>query len=300
MSIRAALPLPRLPAWVVATAALSFAPFAMSAIDLQSLWDFARPAVSEQRFRDLLGTASPDDAATLRTQIARTFGLRRDFATARRLLDEVEPLLPGLGAEPRVRFHLERGRTWASATHRTGEITPEARSAARADYLKAHELARAAGLDALAVDALHMMPFVETDAAAGLAWNEKALALALVSPDPAARRWEASLRNNIGYSLHQMGRLEEALAAFRANVAATESLGHPGRIRIAWWMVAWTLRGLGRVDEALAIQQRLERENAAAGEPDPYVFEELELLHRARGEETEAKRYAALRAAPAR
>lgn len=273
---------------------------AMPAIDLAPLWDFNRPAVTEQRFRDLLPAASPEDAAILRTQIARTFGLRRDFATARRLLDELEPALAGLGPEPRVRWHLERGRTLVSAAHRPEQVTPEARAAARADYLKAHEQARAAGLDALAIDALHMLPFVETDATAGLAWNEQALALALASPDPAARRWEPSLRNNIGYALHQMGRLEDALAAFRANVEATARLGTPGRVRVAWWMVAWTLRGLGRVDEALAIQQRLERENAEAGEPDPYVFEELELLHRARGDEAEAKRYGTLRAGPAR
>jgi hypothetical protein len=49
-------------------------------------------------------------------------------------------------------------------------------------------------------------------------------------------------------------------------------------------MVAWTLRGLKRSDEALAIQQRLEREGDAAADPDPYVFEELELLYRERGE----------------
>ena len=43
-------------------------------------------------------------------------------------------------------------------------------------------------------------------------------------------------------------------------------------------MIAWTLRALGRLNEALEIQPRLEREYDEAGEPDPYVFEELELL----------------------
>ena len=82
---------------------------AMPAIDLTPLWDFSRPAVTEQRFRDLLPAASAEDAAILRTQIARTFGLRRDFATARRLLDEMEPALAGLGPEPRVRLAMSCG-----------------------------------------------------------------------------------------------------------------------------------------------------------------------------------------------
>ena len=43
-------------------------------------------------------------------------------------------------------------------------------------------------------------------------------------------------------------------------------------------MVAWTLRHLGRRDEALALQRRLKAELDAVGEVDPYVDEELALL----------------------
>jgi len=142
-----------------------------------------------------------------------------------------------------------------------------------------------------------MLPFVETDEAAGLRWNEQALALALASSQPGARRWEASLRNNIGVSLHQLGRYEEALAAFEAAVAARVRQGDPARVRIAHWMVAWTLRALGRLDEALAIQRRLERENDAAGKPDRHVYEELARLYEARGEPEKAERYRRLAAA---
>jgi hypothetical protein len=62
-------------------------------------------------------------------------------------------------------------------------------------------------------------------------------------------------------------------------------------------MVARTLRSLQRHDEALAIQLRLEREFDAAGQPDPYVFEELEALYRARGDADKAEHYNARRAA---
>lgn len=269
---------------------------ALAAVDVAALWDFARPEVSEARFREKLAGASADDAAILTTQIARTHGLRRDFATARSILAPLEADLPKLGAEARVRWFLELGRSWVSATHRAAEKTPEARAAARTAYLEAHRLARDAGLDDLAVDTLHMLPFVETDEAAALRWNRQALDLALASSQPAARRWEASLRNNIGLSLHQLGRFDEALEMFRAGAAAREREGHAGRIRIAHWMVAWTLRSLGRVDEAIEIQLRLERENAAAGTPDEHVFAELVQLSRARGDAERERRYAVLHA----
>ena len=47
-----------------------------AAMDLDALWNFDDPAQSEQRFRDALAAATGDDAFVLRTQIARTYGLR--------------------------------------------------------------------------------------------------------------------------------------------------------------------------------------------------------------------------------
>ena len=61
------------------------------AIDLAPLWDFNQPELSEQRFRAALAGASPDDALILQTQIARTYGLRRDFAGAQQILKSIEP-----------------------------------------------------------------------------------------------------------------------------------------------------------------------------------------------------------------
>ena len=42
------------------------------AIDINALWDFSKPALSEERFRAALATAQGDDALILKTQIART------------------------------------------------------------------------------------------------------------------------------------------------------------------------------------------------------------------------------------
>jgi tetratricopeptide (TPR) repeat protein len=261
------------------------------------MWDFDDPAASEARFRDALERASGDDALVLWTQIARARGLQRDPVGARATLAAVNACLDAAGPEPRVRYELEVGRTWISAVTAPDERTPEAVAAARATYQRAFELARAAGLDDLAIDAVHMLAIVDSDPVAQIAWLDRGLAIAEASTQPAARRWEASLRNNHGMALHEAGRDEDALADFRAALALREGLGDPGATRIAWWMVAWALRLLGEQAQALDIQLRLERENEALGRPDPYVLEELELLHRALGDEERATRYAALRSA---
>lgn len=274
--------------------------FPAMAVDLNSMWNFDDPGQSEQRFRAALATATGDDAIVLQTQIARSYGLRGDFATARRILKGLEPQLPGAGAEARARHALELGRTYASATHPPEALTSEAKEGARSAYQHAYEIARDGGLDGLAVDALHMLAFVDTEPPDQLRWGQEALAIALASSQPAARKWEASLRNNIGYALYQLGRYDEALDQFRQAVVLREKGEDVQAKRSALWMVAWTLRALNRTDEALAIQLRLEREREAAGAPSAYVFEELELLYRAKGDRERADHYAQLKKSSAK
>ena len=265
------------------------------AIDLAPLWDFSQPELSEQRFRAALATANGNDALILQTQIARTYGLRRDFARAQEILNSVESQLGTASAEARVRYELEYGRTLASAAHAADSQTPAARENARARYLRALELAKAAHLDALSIDAIHMLAFVDTAPSDQLNWGEQALAIALSSSQPAARKWEASLRNNVGYALHQLKRYDEALAQFQQALVLRERADDAQATRVAHWMVGWTLRALNRLDEALKIQLRLEREFEAVGTPDPHVLEELEALYSARGDEVQAQRYAGKR-----
>lgn len=264
------------------------------AIDLAPLWDFNKPDVSEQRFRAALAGASSDDALILQTQIARTYGLRKDFSKAQDILKSVAKDVPGAGAEARTRYALELGRTYASATHPPDSQTAENRKLARASYEEALAIAKSAQLDDLAIDAIHMLAFVDTAPVDQLKWGQEALAVALASTQPKARNWEASIRNNIGYAMHQLGRFDEALVQFRLAVALRERGTNAESTRVAHWMVAWTLRALGKMDEALEIQLRLERECDAAKKPDRYVFEELEILYRARGDAPRAKHYADL------
>ncbi len=238
------------------------------AIDLEPLWNFNQPELSEQRFRAALASASRDDALILQTQIARSYGLRGDFAQAQQILKSIEAEVATASAEARARYELEFGRTLASAKHAADSQTTDIKEQARARYLRAFELAKGAQLDALAIDALHMLAFVDTAPIDQLKWGEEALAIALSSAQPAGRKWEASLRNNVGYALHQLQRYDEALVQFQQAVPLRERAGDAEATRAAHWMVAWTLRALNRLDEALEIQLRLERECEAAGVPD--------------------------------
>lgn len=267
------------------------------AINVLELWDFSQPELSEQRFRAALAEASADDALILQTQIARTYGIRGNFSQAQQILADIEPQIQSASAEAQVRYYLELGRSYASATHMPESQTLEVKNLARSAYLHAFELAQRGKLDYLAIDALHMMTFVDTDPEDQLEWNFKAVAFMQSSSQQDAKKWAASLHNNTGYALYLLGRYEEALMEFELALAARERDGDPRTIRIAYWMIAWTLRALGRLNEAVEIQLRLEREWDDAGEPDPYVFEELEHLYRALNNNEQAEYYAARRKA---
>ena len=114
-----------------------------------------------------------------------------------------------------------------------------------------------------------MMNTVDPEPADQIAWDEKALAYMEASSQEEAKKWEGSLRNNLGYAYHLAGRYDEALAQYRLSLAAHERSGRAANARIAHWMIARTLRFQGKAQEAIAIQLRLEREWNEAGQPDP-------------------------------
>jgi len=250
-------------------------------MDIDSYWEYSDPAASEARFRSLLGQVQGDQRLEVQTQIARTFSLRRDFAQAHKLLDEVEPQLASAGAGARVRYLLERGRTYNSAGDK---------ERARPLFVQAWEIATAHDLEGLAVDAAHMVPIV-VGGAEGAQWTQRGVDLARRSNDPKARAMLPALLNNHAWNLHDEGRYAEALPVFREAEAAWLATGRQPQGRIARWSVARCLRSLGRLDEALTIQRSLEKEWAAAGSVDGYVLEELAELLEASGREDEAKPY---------
>ena len=231
---------------------------------LRDLWDFGDPAGSEERFRSLAAGANEPSASRALTQVARALGLQERYTEGHAVLDGLSPTDP----EARVRIALERGRLLRSS----GDDT-----AARPHFEEAAAEARSAGLEELEVDALHMVALV-VDPADRMAAHEAALERARSASDPAARDWDASLLNNIGMAHADAGEHAAALVAFEDALEARRRIGDVSRMRVARWMVAWSLRHLGRAEEARAMQRALKAELAAAGEHDPYVDEELELL----------------------
>jgi len=260
-------------------------PLAQFSAALDQHWDYAKPAESEQRFRTLLAQWPPGDSQALiiGTQIARTQGLRREFAAAHAMLDVVEAKLDGAPSHVRVRYLLERGRTFTSAG------APE-----RAVPLFSAALSLAECNDDAfyAVDAAHMLG-IAAPPGARLDWNLKAVAMSERATDPRARRWLAPLYNNIGQSYLERGAHAQALEAFRRALPAYEARGDANGVRIARWTIARAQRSLGQLDDAERTQRELVAEYERLGEPDGYVYEELAEIALARGDDAGAKPWAA-------
>lgn len=265
---------------------------------LDRRWDYAKPEVSEARFREALRQypANSREALEIATQIARAQGLQRRFEAAHATLDKIEHDLARVDVRVRVRGLLERGRVFNSSGS-PAKAVPLFRQAA--------EAARRAGRPGDAfyeVDALHMLG-IATPPVERLDWNLRALEVAERSADARARGWRASLYHNIGWTYFDRGEHATALGYWEKSLAVREASGDPHRTRIARWTVARGYRALGRLDDAERIQRALADDNRAAGEEDGYVYEELAEIRLARGDSEgaaplAAKAYALLREDP--
>lgn len=257
----------------------------MSKTDFQSLWDYNDAAGSEAKFRMLLAETSAETDksfhAEVLTQIARAQGLQRKFDDAHAILDQAEAMIDDVMYKPHVRLLLERGRVFNSSN---------SKDKAKPLFIEAWELASQNNLDGLAVDAAHMIAIVE-DAEEAFKWNHKALDLANSSSEPDAQRWKGSLCNNIGWTHHENGDFDTALKLFQQALDHRIEQDKAEETRIAQWCVARCLRSLGKVEEALAIQKQLKKENASVDNPDGHIPEEIaECLHEL-GRVDEAKPY---------
>jgi tetratricopeptide (TPR) repeat protein len=236
-------------------------------MDVDSYWEYSDPAASEARFREALGSARGEERLEILTQVARSYGLRKRFDEAHKILDDIQPEVKGAGPRVRARYLLERGRTFNSSgdSARAGEL-----------FRQAWDIASAADAQGLAVDAAHMVAITLPGTDEALDWNAKGLSLAQVSKDPKARSLIPAMLNNSAWDLHAMKRYDEALSRFRQAEAAWIERDKPRQVHVAKWSVARCLRSLGRHDEALAILEVLEAQGRAASQPDAYVDQEIE------------------------
>ena len=224
-------------------------------------WNYGDPAATEAKFRELLPEAEEGSDLQLQilTQIARTHGLRGQFDESGALLDEVEGKLTDATPIARVRYLLERGRS------RNSSGQPDK---GRDQFLEAWDLAREHGAEFHAVDAAHMLGIVEPHEKQ-VEWAEKAMAYAEQASDRRAKGWLGPLYNNLGWTYHEMGRLDDALEThrkgweFRKDFDVRRGEKDPDftppsrETLIAKWAYARMLRSLERHEEALAMQNEL-------------------------------------------
>ncbi|MGW9629151.1 tetratricopeptide repeat protein [Agromyces sp. NPDC055520] len=237
---------------------------------IDRLWDFGDPAASEERFREAADDDgnSAHDRAVMTTQLARALGIQGRIDEALAALDGVTAGIqpgdaPADAAELRARVSIERGRI-AASDGRPADAVPELTRGVREAAL--------AGSPFLVLDALHMLAL--NDAGHEEEWATEGFDVLDGVRDPRVKRWGVALHNNLGWTLHDAGRLPGALLQFEQAVEAADAYGTAGQRHVARWSVARCLRSLGRDDEALAIQ----RELAESRPDDPYVQAELAAL----------------------
>jgi len=254
--------------------------------DFNKLWNYGDPAATRIKFEEILPQAekSGDKSYLLQllTQIARTYGLESDFENANKLLDRVESQMTDDLPIVKIRYLLERGRTFRSSGSPEKSIPL---------FNESFEVAKKNGEDFYAVDAAHMMALVAENAEKRMEWSNIALKFAEESKDERARNWKGSLYNNIGWEYHSAQQYDKALLMFEKALTFRKEQGKQEGIDIAEWCVARCLRSLGRNDEAMDMQLELLRRHQNNGGKDGYVFEELGELYLLKGDNANARRF---------
>ncbi|TNE57503.1 MAG: hypothetical protein EP340_08285 [Alphaproteobacteria bacterium] len=250
-------------------------------VNFDDLWNYADPVATREAFLQLANEGGEAYQLELKTQIARTYSLERDFPSAHATLDSIKPRL---GAYPRVdiRYHLERGRAYNSAGDKEKAV---------GEFRLAFDMGLAAGEEYHTVDAAHMLAIAASDAETREKWTLIGLELAEKAEDPRARGWGGALANNLGWDKFDAGDYAAALDLFERSRRAFEERGQITQERIARWSKARVWRAQGQLDEALEEQLRQEAEYEAEGGVDGYVFEELGELYLLMGENEKAGTY---------
>lgn len=238
--------------------------------DLGKIWNWDDPVASEAAFQALSSQAEASNDRALQvealTQVARAQGLQQRYDDALRTLKVAELLCNEHTPVARIYVPLERGRVYNSSD-RKAEAIPY--------FESAFTLAQAAGQDALAIDAAHMMAIALTGEPA-LEWSARAIAMAEASADPKAQGWLGPLYNNTAWTYFDMGRYDEALSLFQRDVLYRESRGRLEEAGVARWSVARVLRAQGRTEEALQMQRELLGQPGRQGnDSEGYTREEI-------------------------
>lgn len=193
---------------------------------IRALWNFDDPEASLHAMNAEAEVSAEPERSIWLTQVARALGLAGRFEEARDLLHSIESQE---NHHLQARLAIEEGRVINS----NGDP-----ARARPYFEIALNEADAAGTQGLAVDAIHMLAIVAESTSEAKRLNEEALARAESSEDPDARRWRASVLNNLGWTHHDAGLFEQALRCFELALAIREEEGEAKPIAYAREAVA--------------------------------------------------------------
>ena len=229
--------------------------------DFDKMWNYADPAATEAKFRELLPAAekSGDDSyhAQLLTQIARTQGLQGRYDQAIETLNHASAVTRDDDSLAHVRNFLERGRVFNS----NGDPTTAMRL-----FTEAYKWAEPEHYWRYAIDAVHMMGIAATTPQEQIEWNLRGIEMVERHPDQ--KGWLHALYNNLGESYAKAADHRSALDAFE-KLAAID-----GNDMYTMKDQARLLRLMGRVGRATEIIRPIHEQLERDGKPDGWISEE--------------------------
>jgi len=249
--------------------------------DFNKLWNYGKPAETEKKFREILPQAetSHDSSylAQLLTQIARAQSLQDKFDEAHTILDRVEKILTPDLKLARVRYLLERGRTFNSSNYQDKALPL---------FIEAFELGTSINEMEYAIDAVHMVAIAKKDPKEQIEWNLKGIELAVNNKK--SRAWLHALYNNIGESY--LLTKEYQTAAFYFHKLGELQKENGGETDIYTLKdEAKAIRLSGNPKEALVILEPVYQKMISEKQDNGWIREELAESYYALGKQAEAK-----------
>ncbi len=181
------------------------------------------------------------------SQLALAQAILKKFDEAHATLDQAQAELTPEHNLAKVRILCERGRAFQQA----GDIEK-----ARIYFERSYELSAECGFDKETINVAHMIAIAAKTLADKIAWNQKALDLALSTENAAAQVWRGPIWNNLGANYLEDQQYEKSLHAFEQALAEFEKAPlQRMSTRFAKFRIAQCLRSLGKFDQALTMLQ---------------------------------------------
>ncbi len=189
------------------------------------------------------------------SQVALVQAMQQKFDDAYATLHRAEKFLVDKNGIAQIRINYERGRVmyqedlWIDGkVVRFHEIY--------ALFYKAYALSEKLHYDYYTVDLAHMIAIIVPDNLQKIIWNNVALDIAVKTEDKKTKLWLGPLYNNLGQNYFDVADYEASLQAYQEAYDIFVAQKEVSQVQFASWTIARCLRVLGKVDEALAMQQQ--------------------------------------------